>query len=1124
MNSPLLRGCVAVLLLAAHSVSAQRPVMKIEGSESSNVTLQKLSVDVTINGTLAITTWTMTFKNTSKRVLEGELTFPLGDGIEVSRYALDINGKLREAVPVEKAKGALVFESIERRRVDPGLLEKLEGNSFRTRIYPFNPGSTRTILIGYEEQLAFDGKGALKYKLPLGIDKRIAHFDIRLRVLQSSSVPILEENMDGTLRFEKTDEEYVISKHFTDYTPNRTLTIGLPKQKNTAEILMQEKDNKYYYLVNSFIDAPGLERTLPHQLSIAWDVSYSGTGRNINKELALLTDYLALIGDAQVNLVCFSNTIVSNQQFLVTGGNAKGLIQALRKKTYDGATNLSAIDFQKLPGEEVLLFSDGLNTFYSDDLYVGKKRVHCISSSSSTNFPSLHFISSKSGGTLVDLTSRTKDEGLHLLRYQPLHFLGTRTSEGISESYPSIPVATGKSFTLTGVSSSPEGAITLLFGYNGLPSIEKTVNLNYDRQEVRGLDISRIWAAKKINELNIRYDQNKEEISRLGKRYSIVTRNSSLIVLETVNDYITYGIEPPAELQEQYYAIMKQRGVRHVEQRDPLQDAEAWMKQLFSWYDHSAPGPVKPAGSASVQQRAASSQQTDLNGSGAISGKVNDENNEPMVGAIVQVYKNGIERGGGQTDIDGNYNISPLQPGPDYELKIRYASYREVRVTGVIVSPDRRTNQNIRMELSTTQLNEVVVREYRVPLIKRDDPGTTQTFTSEQIEKLSSRNTNDMAALAGGTYQSRSGADVQIAGARTTGTLYIVDGVQVTGTSESRSSRKRRQRKAEKNGIAVQAIDAESGANISAGEWFGEGQVLNDTSTDDYLTMIRRTERDQQYKLYLMLRKKHARPTFFFRVAGYFYKTGRKDLGLRVLSNLAELGMEDYELYKMLGYKLREEGEHKEAVYCFKKVVNWRPSEPQSYRDYGLALQDAGYYQRAFDTLFTALTFNYPQELRNMYKGYEEVLLTEINQIIHKHGDKIRTDVLPQKFVRPLAMDVRVVLNWNMNDTDIDLFVTDPEGEKCYYAIPSTPMGGKLTNDCRQGFGPEQFQVRKAKKGLYSVQVNYHSDRVQKVAGPTTLLAEIYTNYGTPDQERQLITLQLDKTAARTMYVAEFEF
>src|SRR5690606_28135522 len=113
---------------------------------------------------------------------------------------------------------------------------------------------------------------------------------------------------------------------------------------------------------------------------------------------------------------------------------------------------------------------------------------------------------------------------------------------------------------------------------------------------------------------------------------------------------------------------------------------------------------------------------------------------------------------------------------------------------------------------------------------------------------------------------------------------------------------------------------------------------------------------------------------------------------------------------------------------------------------------DAGYYQRAFDTLFTALVYNYPQELRNMYQGYEEVLLTELNQLVARHKDKIKAKALPPELVRPLAMDVRVVLNWNMNDTDIDLFVTDPEGEKCYYGYPRTTMGGKFTNDCRQGY------------------------------------------------------------------------
>ena len=72
---------------------------------------------------------------------------------------------------------------------------------------------------------------------------------------------------------------------------------------------------------------------------------------------------------------------------------------------------------------------------------------------------------------------------------------------------------------------------------------------------------------------------------------------------------------------------------------------------------------------------------------------------------------------------------------------------------------------------------------YRVPLIKKDEPGSTQTITSDQIEKLATRNTNDMIATAAGTYQSRKGGDINIAGARANGTLYIVDGIQMRGTA-----------------------------------------------------------------------------------------------------------------------------------------------------------------------------------------------------------------------------------------------------------------------------------------------------------------------------------------------------
>src|ERR1700761_888762 len=114
---------VALLWLQVLSASAQMPSLKANGNDPYAVYLQKLAVDVVIEGAIATTTWTMTFKNSTDKTLEGELNFPLPQDVPVSKYALDINGVLREAVPVEKEKATEVFENTERRRIDPGILE-----------------------------------------------------------------------------------------------------------------------------------------------------------------------------------------------------------------------------------------------------------------------------------------------------------------------------------------------------------------------------------------------------------------------------------------------------------------------------------------------------------------------------------------------------------------------------------------------------------------------------------------------------------------------------------------------------------------------------------------------------------------------------------------------------------------------------------------------------------------------------------------------------------------------------------------------------------------------------------------------------------------------------------------
>ncbi|URC13276.1 VIT domain-containing protein [Flavobacterium sp. B183] len=144
---------------------AQSPELTVKGEDAEKVRMNKLFVNVKVVGNIAYTTAEMHFFNSGTRQMEAELIFPLPENVSVSRYAIDINGKIREAVPVNKNKGKQVFEAIEYRRVDPGLLEKVDGNNFRTRIYPLLPNGERTVIIGYEEELSAFDKDNLVYQL-----------------------------------------------------------------------------------------------------------------------------------------------------------------------------------------------------------------------------------------------------------------------------------------------------------------------------------------------------------------------------------------------------------------------------------------------------------------------------------------------------------------------------------------------------------------------------------------------------------------------------------------------------------------------------------------------------------------------------------------------------------------------------------------------------------------------------------------------------------------------------------------------------------------------------------------------------------------------------------------------
>src|SRR5680860_1170765 len=119
----------------------------------------------------------------------------------------------------------------------------------------------------------------------------------------------------------------------------------------------------------------------------------------------------------------------------------------------------------------------------------------------------------------------------------------------------------------------------------------------------------------------------------------------------------------------------------------------------------------------------------------SIEGKVTDqENGDEIIYGTVAIYKNGVLVTGTETDENGYYAISNIDPGT-YDVNASYVGYQSKTIEGVVLL----AGKNIRLDIeisSGTVLAEVVIVEYKVPLVEQDNTTTGGIVTGEQIRNL----------------------------------------------------------------------------------------------------------------------------------------------------------------------------------------------------------------------------------------------------------------------------------------------------------------------------------------------------------------------------------------------------
>lgn len=957
------RNLTLLLLLTLFSFNdtiAQNngPVITIQGKKKNKaIKLNDLHVSVFVVENIAITTFEMSFYNPNDRVMEGELNFPLKNGASVSRFALDVNGVMREGVVVEKQKATQVFEAITRKNVDPGLAEMTKGNNFKARVYPIPAKGYKRVLVAFEHELKNKEESYL-YQLPLNFKAKLKEFSVRAEVVLNQPEPVEETHETLNLNFQEQRNSFVSTYKKTNYLLDKQLTFSLkkPSKGNEASTYKGVMSDEQYFYINLPIKEEVRAKTKPKKIVVFWDVSSSAKDRDLNKEIAFLESYFLWLKNAEVELVLFSNEEHYNQGFQLRNGKQEELISKLKGLSYDGATNLGLLDFSRISCDEILFFSDGLSNFGEENTLESNTPVLAVNSAAISNHIVLEHLSASSNGEYLNTLELSAAELIKRATHQRKRFIRANYVEGeLEELYPRPGVKLEGSFNCSGIIKKTSATVELEFGFGEEVTEWRKVSIATKNESTHPIG-ERIWAQKKLKALLVEDDANL--IRAHGKEFNLVTPNTSLLVLDSVSDYVQYEINPPASMQKEYHELIKkQRRLRSEKKQDRI-------KRLCNSFD------------------------------------------------------------------------------------VDYTNWNDSIDYGLAIPIDA-------LESAIVEYDAVVLEE------------------AENSQQMNVR------------------------GQRSGSSVTIIDGVRMIGN----------------NKVEFKTANM---AKIELKKW---------ESNTTYITQLKKSKENDLYSDYLKLKKKHGEnPSFYFDVASYLFQKNQKKEALRVISNLAELELENTELLRTLGRKLSEFEFYKEALSVFKEVEVLRPFEPHSYLDLGLTYEELGNHQMAIQQLYTVIDKEWDDDIMLRFPGMELIVIHEINSIINRSERALNTIFIASCFLKNTPVDIRVVIDWDANETDIDLWITDPMGEKCSYNNRKTRIGGTMSNDITQGYGPEEFRLKKAVEGKYKIEAKFYGSRKQRLLSNVNIRAFVYTYFGTQNEEKQVLTIQLKPEKGGDYLVGEVSF
>jgi TonB-dependent SusC/RagA subfamily outer membrane receptor len=1032
--------------------------------------LQRCSVSVKADLFTATTFIEMEFFNPNNQEIEGLYRFQLQPGQAVTALQLDLFGKLRDGTIEEKWKAANAYNTIVGKRVDPALLQMDSYNNYSLRIYPIPAKGTRRITMTIQQMLKAEGE-VINYHLPVTTKDKIREFKVAIAVNHTATKAFINDGLLKGHGFEQNSASQDLGWDAYDATWEKPLSFSILLPRQDAVCVKAEKE-KTFFALRHFSTTPRTASLRPKTIAVYWDVSFSGSKRDTEKEISFLKQYAAYYGITDFYIIPFNYKAKAFTHFRLQEGNS--WISYLRSLNYEGATQIGTLDFATVKADAIFLVSDGYNSLGAAVPKSKDQTIFCLHASSIADNPTLNAIIGKSGGKNIDLQKQTISEAVRSAGVTEKVLLDIRSASGKTLiDLEEHDERTGASF-LAGTTVEGD-SLFFDYGNNGHIAATEKVVLRSSAACSHTV-ISKLPALARFDGLLKK--AHWQDLLFFGKDEKFVTYNTSFLVLEKVEDYVKFNIEPPKELKEECEKLQPGFLVRNKDQK---REERLRQRQQHNQFE------ILTSVANQYNQR--------ISKWGSTESIILREPDVDKANVFAKESKAKEASGangnlfGSSAGIVGDANLSEV-------VVVGHASARKRQMTGAATII--RGGEIFGSATSVEQaLSGRVPGLMITPSSGYLSPGTGGTLRIRGLSSL--HNNGPLYVLDGMPIGGDANGIVNINDYINVNDIEQIEVLKDVGATALYGSRGA-------NGVIL--IKPKKGKN---NYWYDNPSSYKLSSMEDveYLQEIKEVEKSQKWAKYKELQLLHQdNATFYLDMAQHLYENGYREEAKVVLTTAAEVLPNNLSVQRTIAFFLEKWGEWNEAIVLYEELLKSSPNNPMAYWDLALAYSQSGQYQKAIDILYQGIRYD-NETYENGYALQKEMLLNELNAIAAAHKGELDLTDIPGALIKPLPVDLRIVIHGSGSNV-YGATVVEPNGKESKEWQPQTSNGGFFTQHYAYDRSTKEYQIKQAPKGKYKVRVRYYDYNTGSKKQPGVIKVVVYKNFGKANQTMTIQNIMMD--------------